>query len=105
MRINTTLKSLLLSSILSLLVGALKAQQKIGKLYDLYYVENGQIYPTGMGFRNDSIFLENAALANIVAIRRTDSTYSYILINFLRELPNVKKDTIKKVTLKKKTKV
>lgn len=52
-------------------------------------------YTTGLGFRNDTLFIEMASIANVVGVRREkDTGFSYVLLRPIRE----KKKPIEKRT-------
>lgn len=100
-------KSLLLLLLsVSFMVGA--QAQKLNKLYDLYYIDNNgkTLFTTGVGFRNDTLFIDLSAPINVVAVRKEgDTTYATILLRPFREMKfnalkkpaiNVKKDTTQK---------
>lgn len=81
------------------------------RTYDLYYNDETKnkyyFYPSGLGFRNDTLFIELSSPINVVAIRREkDSAFRVILLKPFREsfnpivnhskIPaNVKKDSVK----------
>lgn len=96
--------------ILSLLMNVSHAQTR-NKTYDLYYNDETKnkyyFYPSGLGFRNDTLFIELSSPINVVAIRREkDSAFRVILLKPFRQsfnpivnhskIPaNVKKDSVK----------
>lgn len=57
------------------------------KTYNLYYFNDkaSSIYQTAMWFRNDTLFIEQAAIVNVININRIDSTNEIIPLGQIRD--------------------
>jgi len=79
--------------VLSLLIGAHLSQAQFrNKVYPLYYTNDKftQVFPTGLYFRNDTLFIDLSALANVLAIQNEgDSVRRIINLVTYREKTSV----------------
>lgn len=98
-------KRVLILLVVILAISTSASAQLRNKEYNLFYLDtirSGQVYrfPSGMAFRNDTLFIDVSAPITTVGVKREKDTinaFSYILLKSFKEQTTHATDTTKKI--------